>query len=70
MTYRIDEPYDPDHEEAPDRVPCDHCDTWFEDGTGFRLGTAYLCRSCYYRHPVIVQELAAQLRADEQRDDS
>lgn len=65
MDYRLNEPYDPDREDAPEMVACDHCDTLMIDGDGHRLGRDYVCADCYYSHPVVIGGLAAQLKADE-----
>ena len=68
MTHGDEPRYDPDQDDAPEMVACDHCEASFEDGTGYRLGRDYVCEACYSAHPVVIGYVMAALKADERRD--
>ena len=50
---------------------CDHCDHWMCDGDpdNGRIGTAYVCQSCYAKSPIVAAGRMRERRRDEQRDD-
>ena len=70
--WKTTEPPDPQDAVADDdRFQCPRCDGWMVDGDPGNVrapNKELICANCAQQDPVIVGELAAQLKADEIRD--